>query len=640
MLLFLSLLQAVVDVASGASSISVNATSIVSGESVMVSWSGVVLDSIHPMHVVFSSSAGSDKGGDHVHHWQVQPEGASSLWVGQFSPPIKDASDVHMGSDPTSRGIATEGTPPYTVPAPVKFISGTQLSDGHHTFKVSNMREAVNWVLFSGSLTDPNDFKVLAVSAPVTLRDAAAPMHLRLSRTSSVEQMRVSWTSAQDADAAGHVVQWGAAPFKLDRVTPASSTHTYASTDLCGFPANASGFHAPGYFHEALLELAEDHQPGPPPSRLYYRVGSKEFGFSAVRSFAPPAAADPHRALSVIITADMGKTYEDGSQYHWEEPSAVNTTVHIAKRLRSSGGPGIDLVLHPGDLSYATGYGSEWDRWMAQIEPISAYVPYMTGKGNHERDFPGSGSTIGAGDSGGECGVPTDARFPMPTCAPPNTGPCIGVKHGPRQPRAAAWLGRARALREGPVGSADDGWYSFEQGPLHVVMVHTELSSKMGSRQHTFVAADLAAVDRAKTPWVILLGHRQMYAGNATAPENDLGDLEPLMVRHKVDVAFFGHMHYAQRSCPMVNATCVTTKDAAGYDAPIHAIIGNAGQGLFSFPAQRAEWSVYQGKEWGFSHMAIHNATHLTLDFYADAPLDATAPLHHSVTIERKYPRV
>ena len=60
---------------------------------------------------------------------------------------------------------------------------------------------------------------------------------------------------------------------------------------------------------------------------------------------------------------------------------------------------------------------------------------------------------------------------------------------------------------------------------------------------------------------------------------------------------------------------------------------------LSSFPAQRAEWSVYQGKDWGFSHMAIHNATHLTLDLRRRAA-DATAPLHHSVTIERKYPRV
>ena len=38
--------------------------------------------------------------------------------------------------------------------------------------------------------------------------------------------------------------------------------------------------------------------------------------------------------------------------------------------------------------------------------------------------------------------------------------------------------------------------------------------------------------------------------------------------------------------------------------------------------------------------MTIHNATHLTLDYYADAPLDTKAPLHHTVTLVRKFPRV
>lgn len=118
-----------------------------------------------------------------------------------------------------------------------------------------------------------------------------------------------------------------------------------------------------------------------------------------------------------------------------------------------------------------------------------------------------------------------------------------------------------------------------------------------------------------------------------------MGDLEPLLLAHKVDVAFWGHIHYAQRSCPMYNATCITQKDASGFDAPIHALIGNAGQGLSTFPSPRAAWSEYQAKEWGFSHVTVHNETHLTLDYYADAPLEERAPLHHSHSIVRNYPR-
>ena len=63
-------------------------------------------------------------------------------------------------------------------------------------------------------------------------------------------------------------------------------------------------------------------------------------------------------------------------------------------------------------------------------------------------------------DSGGECGVPTQMRFPMPT----------------------------------PSHRQDEGWYSFEQGPVHFVMLDTEMLTGNGSAQFAFIDADLRAV--------------------------------------------------------------------------------------------------------------------------------------------------
>ena len=73
----------------------------------------------------------------------------------------------------------------------------------------------------------------------------------------------------------------------------------------------------------------------------------------------------------------------------------------LAAESEAAGTPPTDLLLHIGDLAYATGYESEWDRFMSQIEPLSSRAPYMTMQGNHERDYPGSGNAIGGADSGG-----------------------------------------------------------------------------------------------------------------------------------------------------------------------------------------------------------------------------------------------
>ena len=101
--------------------------------------------------------------------------------------------------------------------------------------------------------------------------------------------------------------------------------------------------------------------------------------------------------------------------------------------------------------------------------------------GNHERDHPGQAIPYPTIDSGGECGVPYAARFPMPTPADAASAP------------------------------ADQPWYSYDHGPVHFTVMSTEHHFGEGSAQHRWLESDLAGVDRSRTPWLVLVGHRPVY---------------------------------------------------------------------------------------------------------------------------------
>ena len=53
--------------------------------------------------------------------------------------------------------------------------------------------------------------------------------------------------------------------------------------------------------------------------------------------------------------------------------------------------------------------------------------------------------------------------------------------------------------------------YSYDYGVVHFIMMSTEHDMGNGSRQYTWLENDLKNVNRSKTPWLILGGHRPMY---------------------------------------------------------------------------------------------------------------------------------
>jgi len=186
-------------------------------------------------------------------------------------------------------------------------------------------------------------------------------------------------------------------------------------------------------------------------------------------------------------------------------------------------------------------------------------------------------------DSNGECGVPMYYRYHMP----------------------------------------DNGnsvfWYSFNYALVHVVMMSSEHNYTRGSPQFEWLQADLSAVDRKATPWVIVGSHRPMYCSENYPSDYKVSlymrdYLEDLLLRYKVDLFLAGHYHSYERTCPVYQGICMGNYTMPR--APVHVVLGMAGAFLDNADYLPVPWSLYHDQRFGYVQIRITNATALQLEYY------------------------
>ncbi|KAF5727155.1 inactive purple acid phosphatase 2-like [Tripterygium wilfordii] len=411
---------------------------------------------------------------------------------------------------------------------------------------------------------------------------------IHLAYTNNEDEMRVMFVTG---DREERYVRYGLEEAAFVHVA-AARVDRYEREHMCDKPANEStGWRDPGWIHDAVMTNLKK------AVRYYYQVGSDSKGWSETHSFV--SRNEDSAETVAFLFGDMG-TATPYSTFIRTQDESISTLKWILRDIKVLGDRPA-FVSHIGDISYARGYAWIWDNFFAQIEPVASVVPYHVCIGNHEYDWPlqpwrpeWSYSIYGT-DGGGECGVPYSLRFNMP-----------GNSSEPSGNRAPA----TRNL-----------YYSFNMGVVHFVYISTETNFLPGSRQYEFIKHDLESVNRSKTPFVIVQGHRPMYTTsheNRDAPfrERMLEHLEPLFVKNNVTLALWGHVHRYERFCPINNFTCgslgLNGEDWKAF--PVHVVIGMAGQDwqpiweprpdhqdVPIFP--QPERSLYRGGEFGYTRL-------------------------------------
>jgi hypothetical protein len=407
------------------------------------------------------------------------------------------------------------------------------------------------------------------------------PQQLHLAPTTDPSVMAVSWVTGSPVE--DPTVLWwpGAAG------TPMPASPSSAAALRGTYTAGVTGWTGSVYTSN-MSSLT-------PSSPYSYVVGSPALNLwsmpTAFRAQPTPGAGV---SVKLAISADQGTIVPMG----WAVAAAE------LEEHTQSGAP-FDAVLLSGDISYATVDPPNgevewtWDSYMLQMEPLVSTVPFIVTVGNHEAT-PGNVTLPGATSQLTDVwGAAFTARFQMP-----------GNGNG-------------------------NLWFSVNVGPVHIASISSEHPYQPGTPQSDWLVADLAAVDRATTPWVFVSLHRPVYSSDSDEYGSHCpggtypAALEAIFVKAKVDLVLQGHEHCAERTYAHINGTVVTRPVNQGNGtaantyvnpgAPIYILQGSSGamqEEAWVTPAPA--WSAFRtdGEDvWGYGIMNVRGANLLEYEF-------------------------
>ena len=293
-----------------------------------------------------------------------------------------------------------------------------------------------------------------------------------------------------------------------------------------------------------------------PATRYHYSVGTPEMplvGGEAGFSFVTPPVAGSSGAVRFWVLGDSGTGNADAARVR-------------DAFLAANGDHPLDVWLMLGDDAYTKGTDEQYQT------ALFDFFPQL---------LPGHCLWSAIGNADVLC---CEGRAP--------TAPYFQIFSPPM------------AGESGGVASGSPLYYSFDHGPVHVVVLDSMLSDRSpGGPMLTWLRKDLDASDKA---WLIAAWHHPPYTEGEHDSDFEQAHIQmrenalPILEDHGVDLVLGGHSHSYERSCLLDGhygksdtLTAAMKKDpgtgrpeesgpylktSAPHQGAVYVVMGNAGQ--------------------------------------------------------------
>ncbi len=159
------------------------------------------------------------------------------------------------------------------------------------------------------------------------------------------------------------------------------------------------------------------------------------------------------------------------------------------------------------------------------------------------------------------------------------------------------YFGKAASPLENNCTSNCKGYYSYNLGAWHIVVINSEIDFSLGSAQDQWLRADLAA---NKTACTLAYWHEPLYSSGTHGNATRVRPLWNALYQYGADVVLNGHDHRYERFAPQNPNGQADPKGIREF------VVGTGGASLYPESVRQPNSETQNSTSWGVIKLTLH----------------------------------